>query len=65
MLKQIITFLKSLLSGSKHEKILMAQCFGNKRTFDNLINYELRKNPSITRKQAIINATEAIRKDNR
>lgn len=43
----------------------MAQCFGNKRTFDNLINYELRKNPSITRKQAIINATEAIRKDNR
>lgn len=43
----------------------MAQCFGNKRTFDNLINYELRKNPSITRKRAIINATEAIRKDNR
>lgn len=52
-------------SKNKYEKELLNKCMGNKAAVDRLINYELKRNPNLTRKAAADIASDRITRDNR
>jgi len=49
----------------RYEKELLNKCFGDKEKAERLINYELRRNPNLTREDAARNASDSITRDNR
>jgi uncharacterized membrane protein YvbJ len=65
----IILFI--LLSGklkrseATYEKLLLSKCFGDANKVERLINYELKRNPRLTREEAARNASNSITRDNR
>jgi hypothetical protein len=48
-----------------YEKELLNKCFGDKDRKERLINYELKRNPNLTREDAARNASNSITRDNR
>jgi len=48
-----------------YEKKLLNKCFGEKDKVERLINYELKRNPNLTREDAARNASNSITRDNR
>ena len=48
-----------------YEKELLHKCFGDKGRVERLINYELKRNPKLTREDAARNASASITRDNR
>jgi hypothetical protein len=48
-----------------YEKELLNKCFGDKDRVERLINYELIRNPKLTREDAARNASDSITRDNR
>jgi uncharacterized membrane protein YvbJ len=52
-------------SKASYEKELLNKCFGDKGSVEQLINYELKRNPKLTREDAARNASNSITRDNR
>ncbi len=48
-----------------YEKQLLNKCFGDRGKVERLINYELKRNPKLTREDAARNASNSITRDNR
>ncbi|MDM8564414.1 hypothetical protein QUF74_02035 [Candidatus Halobeggiatoa sp. HSG11] len=50
---------------SNQEKKLIQICFGDKEKAERLINYELKRHPKLSRKEAADDAVKSIGRDNR
>lgn len=56
---------RTINENGHHEKMLLNKCFGDKKSVERLINYEIKKNPNLSREAAAEKASESITRDNR
>ena len=50
---------------SEHELLLIKRCHGNEPLAESLINYEINKNPTLSKANAAKNAIQSLIRDNR
>ncbi len=53
------------IHNNNYEQDLKRRCFGDQSKVDRLINFELKKNPSLSRNDAARGAIQSIIRDNR
>ncbi len=63
----LLILLRGKLKNSNkiNEKELLNKCFGDSGRVERLINFELNRNPKLTREDAARNASNSITRDNR